>query len=368
MLVQDRCDECQVALSMVTIGLVEGLAEATGLVTKIFSGALSDFLGRRKFLVVLGYGLSALTKPIFPLANSLGWVMVARFADRVGKGIRGAPRDALVADLAPPELRGAAYGLRQTFDSIGAFMGPALAVVFMAWFANDLRATLWIGVFPALIAVAILFLGLREPDSIQPTLDKRAWFPLAGARKLGSRFWLIVFLGAVFSLARFSEAFLILRGKSVGLAIGHAPIVLILMNIVYAALSYPAGIAADRMNKRMLLVLGLGVLIIADIVLAKAVSASLVFVGASLWGLHMAMTQGLFSKMIADSCPVNLRGTAFGVFNLVGGLSILMASVLAGALWDHFGASATFLAGASFAALTAFGLLGFNRKPTTGAC
>lgn len=349
-------------LSMVTIGLVEGIAEATALVTKIFSGALSDFLGRRKFLVVLGYGLSALTKPIFPLANSIGWVMVARFADRVGKGIRGAPRDALVADITPTELRGAAYGLRQAFDSIGAFMGPALAVVFMAWFANNLRATLWVGVFPALIAVALLFVGLREPDSIRPPSDKRAWFPLAGARRLESRFWLIVLLGGVFSLSRFSEAFLLLRAQSVGLAIGHVPVVLILMNIMYAALSYPAGLAADRMNKRTLLILGLVILIVADLVLAKAATAGQVFIGASLWGLHMAMTQGLLSKLVADSCPGDLRGTAFGVFNLVSGISLLIASLLAGALWDHFGAAATFLAGASFAAVTILGLLGYNRK------
>lgn len=349
-------------VSMATIGLVEGIAEATALITKIFSGALSDFVGRRKFLVVLGYGLGALTKPIFPLASSIGWIIGARFTDRVGKGIRGAPRDALVADLTPQELRGAAYGLRQALDSIGAFMGPVLAVLFMIWFANDLKATLWVGVVPAFIAVILLFLGVREPDSIPRKSFKHGGFPLAGTRRLDIRFWLIVFLGAIFSLARFSEAFLVLRAQSVGLSVSNVPIVMIFMNIIYAAFAYPAGVAADRMSKRSLLVLGLGILIAADLVLAKAASAGHVFIGACLWGLHMAMTQGLFSKLVADSCPLDLRGTAFGVFNLVGGLSSLIASVLAGILWDRFGASATFLAGGAFAAFTALGLLGYRPR------
>jgi nitrate/nitrite transporter NarK len=230
--------------SMVTIGLIEGVAEATAAVTKVFSGALSDYLGKRKFLLVLGYALGAFTKPIFPLAPSIGWVFTARFVDRVGKGIRGAPRDALVADLAPPALRGAAYGLRQALDSIGAFIGPLLAVAFMVWFANDIRSVMWVAVVPAFVAVALLALYVREPP--RAGAEARAPLTVADARRLPSRYWLVVLLGAVFTLARFSEAFLLLRAQDVGLALGYVPLVLIAMNVFYAALAYPAGMAADR--------------------------------------------------------------------------------------------------------------------------
>lgn len=356
--------------SVALIGLVEGIAEATAQIIKIFSGGLSDFLGRRKLLVVLGYGMSALTKPIFPLANSMGWAMAARFTDRVGKGIRGAPRDALVADLVPPELRGAAYGLRQALDSVGAFLGPVLAVACMAWFAGDVKATLWVACIPALIAVALLYAGIREPERERNApvtgaglANALAPFGPAAFKRLGLRFWMIALLGAVFSLARFSEAFLVLRAQSVGLPMGRVPIVMILMNLVYASAAYPAGAAADRMSKRTLLILGLAVLIAADLVLARAASAGQVYLGALLWGSHMAMTQGLFSKLVADASPADLRGSAFGVFNLIGGFSLLAASLLAGALWQRFGAGATFLAGAGFATLTALGLLGYRPGP-----
>jgi len=355
--------------SVALIGLVEGIAEATAQITKIFSGALSDFLRRRKFLVVLGYGLGAFSKPVFPLANSMAWVMAARFTDRVGKGIRGAPRDALVADLVPPEQRGAAYGLRQALDSVGAFLGPVLAVACMAWFAGNLKATLWVAFIPALIAVTLLAVGIREPDRAVQELDrarlaaggKSGSDPVSAGftafRRLGPRFWMVALLGVVFSLARFSEAFLVLRAQSVGLAMGRVPIVMIVMNVVYAAAAYPAGAASDKMSKRSLLMLGLVVLIASDLILAKAASPMQVFLGALLWGLHMALTQGLFSKLVADACPADLRGSAFGAFNLIGGLALLAASVLAGALWEHFGPEATFLAGGAFAAVSALGLL-----------
>ena len=347
--------------SMVTIGLIEGVAEATAAVTKVFSGALSDYLGKRKFLLVLGYALGAFTKPIFPLAPSIGWVFTARFVDRVGKGIRGAPRDALVADLAPPPLRGAAYGLRQALDSIGAFTGPLLAVAFMVWFADDIRSVMWVAVVPAFVAVALLALYVREPP--RAGAEVRAPLTVADARRLPLRYWLVVLLGAVFTLARFSEAFLLLRAQDVGLALGYVPLVLVAMNVFYAALAYPAGMAADRVSQRTLLLVGLALLIVADLVLAAAASSPLVFVGAALWGAHMALTQGLLSKLVADTAPAELRGTAFGVFNLVSGGALLLASVIAGALWSAVGASATFLAGAAFAAVTAVGLLAYRTTP-----
>ena len=349
--------------SMVTIGFIEGIAEATAAITKVFSGVLSDYLGKRKFLVVLGYGLGAVTKPVFPLATSIWWVFGARFVDRVGKGIRGAPRDALVADITPPELLGAAYGLRQSLDSVGAFIGPLLALVFMVWFANDIKAVLWVGVVPAFIAVALFVLAVREPGSESRSTNKGAPITLADARRLELSYWLIVLLGAVFTLARFSEAFLVLRAQNVGLELGFVPLVLIAMNVVYAAAAYPAGVAADRMSRWTLLFLGLAMLVLADLVLAMAATPWQVFAGAALWGLHMGLTQGLLSKLVADNAPAMLRGTAFGIFNLVSGVAMLLASVVAGALWELVGPSATFIAGAAFAAIAALGILAFRRRP-----
>jgi MFS family permease len=349
--------------SMATIGLLEGVAEGTAAITKVFSGAISDYLGKRKLLAVIGYGLGAVTKPIFPLASTIGWVFAARFIDRVGKGIRGAPRDALVADIAPPELRGAAYGLRQSLDSIGAFLGPLLAVAFMALLANDIRTVLWVAVAPAFLAVALLVVGVREPERAEARSAMRRPLLLADARRLPLRYWLIVLLGAVFTLARFSEAFLVLRAQEVGLALGYVPMVLIAMNVVYAAAAYPAGIAADGFNRRTLLVVGLAMLVAADSVLAAAASPAAVFIGAALWGLHMGLTQGLFAKLVADTAPADLRGTAFGIFNVAGGCALLLASVIAGALWSTFGAPATFLAGAAFAILALVGLLAYGKKP-----
>jgi MFS family permease len=347
---------------MVTIGIVEGVAEGAAAVTKVFSGAISDYFGKRKFLAVVGYALGAMTKPIFPLATTIGWVFGARFIDRIGKGIRGAPRDALVADITPPQLRGAAYGLRQSLDSVGAFVGPLLAVIFMIWLANDIKAVLWVAVVPAFIAVFLLIAGIREPESTQHPDSSRNHLKLTDAKRLSLRYWLVVMLGAVFALARFSEAFLILRAQDVGLAVGYVPVIMVVMNIAYSIFAYPAGAAADRLSARTLLVFGLWVLVAADIVLAIAESPWIAFIGAAFWGLHMAFTQGLLSKLIADTAPTELRGTAFGVFNLVSGVALLMASVIAGSLWSAFGASATFIAGASLAALAAMGLLLYRPK------
>jgi MFS family permease len=340
-----------------TIGIVEGSAEAIASITKVFSGTLSDSFGNRKFPLVFGYALAAFTKPLFPLANSIGWVFAGRFIDRIGKGIRGAPRDALVADITHPQLRGAAYGLRQALDSVGAFIGPFLAVVFMAWFSNDIRKVMWIAVVPAFITVAILMLWIREPG--HSTSDAAARVPLkvTDAKHLPLRFWLVVLLGAVFTLARFSEAFLLLRAQEVGLAPGYVPLVMIAMNLFYAAFAYPAGAAADRISRRTLLLAGLALLIASDLALAAAGSPLPVFIGAALWGLHMAFTQGLLAKLVADTAPARLRGTAFGIFNLVSGIVLLIANLIAGAVWSVFGASATFITGAVFAALTAIGLV-----------
>jgi MFS family permease len=348
--------------SIVTVGMIEGIAEAAVAVSKAFSGAVSDYFRRRKPLILLGYGLSALTKPAFAMAGSINAVFAARFADRVGKGIRGAPRDALVADLAEPEARGAAYGLRQALDSAGAFMGPLLAVAFMALLSDDIRAVLWVAVVPAFIAVALILFGIHEPRVAARRADPPKRISLAGARSLPRRFRLVVALGAVFTLARFSEAFLILRAQDVGLAVGMIPMIMVVMNLAYAAAAWPAGIVSDRVHPRAMLVAGLALLISADVALAIAASPKITFVGAGLWGLHMAFTQGLFAKLVADSAPEELRGTAFGVFNLVSGGALLLASALAGWLWSAFGPTATFLGGAFFAAAAAAGLVSTGRR------
>jgi len=349
-------------VSVATIGLIEGVAEATAAVTKVFSGALSDYIGKRKLLAGLGYGLAAATKPIFPLSTTVGSVFAARFLDRVGKGIRGAPRDALVADTAPPDLRGAAYGLRQSLDSVGAFLGPLAAMAFMLWLGGNIRAVLWVAVLPALISMAVLVFGVHDPERARVDSGRRVPLNFRAARRLPLRYWLVVLLGAVFTLARFSEAFLVLRAQDVGLKLGYVPLVLVVMNIAYTATAYPAGVAADQLRQRRLLITGLVLLIAADLVLAAAAFPLLVFIGAALWGIHMGLTQGLFAKLVADHAPAELRGTAFGIYNLLGGAALLLASLIAGLLWTAVGATATFLAGASFALLALLGLAAYQNK------
>jgi MFS family permease len=352
----------QLGASMVTIGLLEGVAEATAAITKVFSGVLSDAFRRRRPLLVLGYGLAALTKPLFPLATSVPLVFGARFADRIGKGIRGAPRDALVADLVPAGQRGAAYGLRQALDSVGAFLGPLLAVLLMLQFANDIRAVLWVAVIPAVLAVVVLLVGVREPPRAVEAAMSRRTIALADLRRLPRRYWQVVALGAVFTLARFSEAFLVLRAQDTGLPTAFLPAVFIVMNAVYALAAYPAGAAADRLRGSTPLLLGLGVLVAADVLLALSSSAWLIVVGAGLWGLHLAFTQGQFAKLVADAAPPVLAGTAFGFFNLVSGGALLLASAQAGVLWSRVGPSMTFASGAVFAIIAAAGLLWQRRR------
>jgi len=348
--------------SMITIGIIEGVAEAAAAITKIFSGVISDHLGKRKLLAGLGYGLAAMTKPIFPLATTINWVFAARFTDRIGKGIRGAPRDALVADIAPPKLRGAAYGLRQSLDSVGAFVGPVAAMVFMVWLAGNIRAVMWIAVVPAFIAVALLIFGVHDPEQKENTTGSQRVLIFSEARRLPTVYWMIVLLGSVFTLARFSEAFLVLRAQDVGVTMTYVPAVFVVMNVAYTATAYPAGVAADKFNQRMLLIAGLAMLIAADVILAAAASPLGVFIGSSFWGIHMGLTQGLFSKLVADTAPADLRGTAFGIFNLLIGVALLLASFIAGMLWSTFGPSSTFLTGAAFAMLTVIGLFIYPRK------
>jgi MFS family permease len=335
--------------SALVVGIVEGIAEATALIVKVFSGALSDFLGRRKALVVAGYGLGALSKPLFALATTVNVVLVARFMDRVGKGIRGAPRDALIADLTPPPVRGAAYGLRQSLDTIGAFLGPLAAIALMMAFAGDFQSVFWIAVIPGVLSVALLMVGIRESERAVGAPPPANPLRADVLRKLPFTFWWVVLAGGVFTLARFSEAFLLLRAQEQGLADSYAPAVLVLMNLVFALTAYPMGRLADRIDRMQLLGAGLAVLVAADLVLAWSGSLTATALGVGLWGLHMGMTQGVLAAMVAASAPEHLRGTAFGLFNLIAGVAMLFASILAGLLWDSFGSAVTFYGGAAFA-------------------
>ncbi len=345
--------------SIFTVGVIEGIAEATTSLVKIFSGALSDRLGKRQLLAATGYGLAALTKPIFPLAGSVGWIVAARFVDRIGKGIRGAPRDALIADLSPPAIRGATYGLRQSLDTIGAALGPLLAIVFMVVTASNFRLVFWIAVIPAFASFALIAFFVRDPDhrAVNPM---RSPLSAAALRRFGAAYWWVVGIATVFTLARFSEAFLILRAQSVGVSLALAPTVMLIMNVIYAVAAWPVGALSDKVGRHGLLTIGFAVLVAGDLVLAFGSNFAAVGLGTALWGLHMGLTQGLLASLVADNAPADLRGTAFGMFNLVTGVATLAASIIAGVLWDVVGATGTFLAGAVFAfvALGAMPLLG----------
>ena len=352
--------------SAVAVGAVEGAAEATASVTKVLSGWLSDRLGRRKALALAGYGLAALAKPLFALAPTIGWVFTARVIDRLGKGVRGAPRDALVADLSPPAVRGASYGLRQSLDSVGAFAGPLAAVGLMAAFADDMRIVFWFALPPALISVAVLAWFVREPERAAPASPAPAPGSSPGVRlahlgRLGGAYWRVVAVGAALALARFSEAFLVLRAADVGLALAWVPMVLVVMSAAYALSAFPAGLIADRAGRKLPFALGCAALVAADLVLAAAGGVAGVLAGVALWGLHMGLTQGVLATLVADTAPAPLRGSAFGLLNLVTGVVALAASVLAGVLWDRIGPPAPFIAGAVFTVI-ALACLAFVRR------
>ena len=341
--------------SMTSVGIVEGIAEATALIAKIFSGTLSDHFQKRKLLVAIGYGMAALSKPLFPLANSIPTVLTARFIDRIGKGIRGAPRDALVGDIAPPEIRGACFGLRQSLDTVGAFLGPSLAIAGMLLLANNIRAVMWVAVIPAMIAFLILVFGVKEPE-MQHADKSKPPLRIRDIRHVGSAYWKLVAIAGVLTLARFSEAFLVLKALATGLPIAYVPLVMVVMNVFYSGAAYPAGILSDRVNRKTVLLIGVAFLIAADVVLGYTTSLWMLALGVGLWGLHMAFTQGLLATMVTDTTPPELRGTAYGVFNLVCGVAMLVASVIAGLLWDQFGPSVMFFTGAAITTVATLAL------------
>lgn len=349
--------------SVFAVGVIEGVAEATASISKVFSGYLSDRIGRRKPLILLGYALGAVSKPFFALAGAPTMVFAARFADRIGKGLRGAPRDALVADVTPEAIRGRAYGVRQALDTTGAFIGPLLAIALMALLADNIRAVFWIAIIPAGLAVLCVLFGVEDRAAGPEEKHARPPIRLADLRRLKSAFWGIVAIGVAFTLARFSEAFLILKANDEGLPVALAPLVLVVLNIVYSVGAYPAGAWSDRTSPTTLLLWGLAALIFADLVLALWSGLVGTFAGIAFWGAHLALTQGLLAKLVAQSAPADLRGSAFGLFNLGTGVAMLAASALAGLLWDGIGPAATFLGGAGFAVLAAVLVVMLGRQP-----
>ncbi|HYM78126.1 MAG TPA: MFS transporter [Candidatus Dormibacteraeota bacterium] len=344
-------------VSALSVGVIEGIAEATASITKIFSGAISDWIGKRKPLVLLGYGLAAVTKPLFPMARGVGVVLIARFVDRIGKGIRGAPRDALIADVTPVDLRGTAFGLRQSLDTVGAFVGPLLAMLLMAASSDNFRFVFWVAIIPAFFAVLLIVYGVQEPEAVR-SIERRR-FPIRRLELalLKPSFWWLIGVATVLTLARFSEAFLLLAAGHVGMAIALIPAVLVTMNVVYAAAAYPFGHLSDRVSRRTLLLFGIGFLMVADLVLATAGTVWQVLVGAAFWGLHMGATQGLLSTLVVHEVPPHLRGTAFGLYSLITGAALLVASVVAGWFWTVVGPGATFTAGAIFAGIAVVGII-----------
>ncbi|WP_433735827.1 MFS transporter [Pseudomonas putida] len=342
--------------SALAVGVIEGIAESTSMLVKISSGAISDFIGRRKGLLLFGYGLAALTKPLFPLAYSVEMVFTARFLDRIGKGIRGAPRDALIADVSPPEIRGACFGLRQSMDTVGAVLGPALAIVLMLWLA-DIQLVLWFAVIPAAVAVALIVTGVKEPTHLPSEHTFRSPIHWKVLHDFSSGYWWVVIVGGVFTLARFSEAFLVLRAQQIGLSITWTPVVMVVMALFYSLSAYPVGWLSDRISRTKLLCAGMGLLVLADLLLAQTSSVMAMMLGIALWGLHMGFSQGILASLVADNAPTELKGTAFGIFNLASGVCMLIASVLAGWLWQNTGSGSTFLTGALLATTALFLLL-----------
>lgn len=341
-------------VSMVGVGIIEGVAEATAHIVKIFSGAISDYIGKRKVLLLLGYGLASLTKPLFPLAQNVETVFFARFTDRIGKGIRGAPRDALVADVAPKEIRGACFGLRQSMDTMGAILGPTAAILLMLVFSNDVRLVLWFAVLPAIVTMLIIVFKVKEPEKEEKEHNFKMPINVSVIKNFSKQFWFIVILGAMFMLARFSEAFLVLKASEVGFEAAWVPLVMIVMALTYTIFAYPIGKLSDRIKREYMLIIGLMILILADIILANAKSNISVLIGTAIWGIHMGFTQGVLATLIADYSPKEYNGTAFGIFNFVSGISMLIASIIAGVVWQEFGSYMTFYAGGIFALISLF--------------
>ena len=333
-------------ISVLSLGLIEGLAEGVASVIKAFSGALSDYLKKRKILIVIGYGISTLTKPFFALASTATWIFTARFVDRLGKGIRGAPRDSLIADSTSTKIRGTAYSLRQSLDTLGALLGPIIAIIILYLTTNNFRFVLWFAVIPAVLCIVVLIFGVKETTLKKNISSKKSYFLFKNFSKITPVIWLFFLIVFILNLGHFSEAFLLLRSQEIGLKVSFIPIVFVVMNVAYAIVAVPFGHLADRGGFFILIVCGFLILVLADIILALTNSVGWMFVGIIFWGIHLGMTQGLLLAMISKLSPLELRGTSFGLFHAITGIALLIASLIAGYLWQYYNSGLIFFVSA----------------------
>ncbi len=340
------------------LGLIEGVAEATSSIMKMVSGWWSDRARRRKPLVVAGYSIAAAARPLVGLATSWGHVLAIRFTDRVGKGIRTAPRDALLAEMVPPERRGRAFGLQRAMDNAGAVVGPLLAAALLKFVVDDERSVFLLAAIPGLAAVLLLVLAVKETPKEPPPAD----LPRAPAQPLPRRLKVAIGIFSLFTLASSTDAFLILRAQDAGLELWQLPLLWAFFNGVKAAAGVPGGALADRIGHVRAIVLGWAVYAIAY------VGFALVSTPGQLWGLFAfyavfyALTEGAERALVADLAPAHLRGKAFGAFHASVGLTALPASVLFGVLWKVLGPRAAFLIGACVAVAAAAALLVFRAR------
>jgi len=332
------------------VGVMEGLAEASNSAMRLLSGITSDWIGRRKPVVAFGYLLSAANKLVFPMAESVSIVFVARLVDRFGKGVRDAPRDALISDLTPSHIRGSGFGLRTALYTMGFVLGPLAAIGLMVASGDNFRLVFAIAVAPAFAAVGILLFAIGE-DPAQSSREARFRIRLSHLSRLPAAFWWSISVASLLSLARYSPAFLVLKASDVGIDPAFVPLILVFTHTVFSAAAYPFGALADRVDHRLQLALAVAVLLAADLVLAAGGTMVTAFLGASLWGLQMGVSEGLLSASVANAAPDDLRGTAFGIYQLAFGLAAFGASGTAGALWSiggpplAFGVSACVAAG-----------------------
>jgi MFS family permease len=347
-------------VSKSVVGLIEGIAEATASLLKLFSGVIADRFGKNKLLMGFGYGISTASRPILALASGWGMVFLARFTDRAGKGIRTAPRDAIIAASTPPGQLGLAFGFHRALDTAGAVVGPAVALAILAVWAADFRLVFWLSVVPGVLAVALIVWFIEADGRVRPAQAALAW----SLRGFDDRFWEFLLVIGLFSLGNSSNAFLILKAEQVGTSPAWISGIYVGYNALYALMSVPGGLLADRVGMRRMIIVGLGLFAAVYAGIALASTPQQIAALFLCYGIYMGLTEGVQRAYLATLAPKERTATAFGLYHMVVGIAILPASLFAGVLWDTVGPAAPFLFGAGMAALAAvifLGLGGANR-------
>ncbi|MBI5682857.1 MAG: MFS transporter [Deltaproteobacteria bacterium] len=333
-----------------TIGIIEGVAESTASILKVFSGYLSDKLGRRKLLMGLGYGVSVLSRPIMGLSVSWSQVLAARFIDRLGKGIRTAPRDAIIADSVETNNLGKAFGFHRAMDTVGAVIGPAIAFFLLLIFSNNFRLIFWLSMIPGLIAVALIIFFITEK---RKSRDELAKLPKLTIKDFDGNFRHYMIVIALFSIGNTSDAFLILRAENLGVDKEYIPVVYLLFNLVYSMSSMPLGILADKIGFRKTIILSFILYAAVYLGFGLADSAYHVLFLFCIYGVFKGMSEGTQRAYLATLSPPERKATAFGIYHMVVGFALLPASIIGGFLWDRIGPHATFFYGALTGILSA---------------